>query len=108
VPTLQKIDAIHGDNVALIGINMDSGNALGADELRQWIERQGMPGEHLFDGDGWQSDLVRAFGVQEIPFNVIVGPDGEVLAINQHGKQLRKSVESALRRVQSRRAGTVD
>lgn len=108
VPTLQKIDATHGDDVALIGINMDSADALGADELRQWIENQGMPGDHLFDGDGWQSDLVRAFGVREIPFNVIVGPDGEVLAINQHGKQLRKSVESALRQIQSRRAGTAD
>ena len=108
VPTLQKIDATHGDDVALIGINMDSADALGADELRQWIKRQGMPGDHLFDGEGWQSDLVRAFGVKEIPFNVIVGPDGEVLAINQHGKQLRKSVESAVRRVHSRRAGTAD
>ena len=108
VPTLQKLDAIHGDDVALIGINMDSADALGADELRRWIESQGMPGDHLFDGDGWQSDLVRAFGVKEIPFNVIVGPDGEVLAINQHGKRLRKSVESALRRVHSRRAGTAD
>lgn len=108
VPTLQMIDATYGDDVALIGINMDSADALEADELRQWIESRGIPGDHVFDGDGWQSDLVRAFGVEEIPFNVIVGPDGEVLAINQHGRQLRKSVKSALRRVHSRRAGTAN
>jgi len=108
VPTLQMIDAAYGDDVALIGINMDSADELEADELRQWIESRGIPGDHVFDGGGWQSDLVRAFGVKEIPFNVIVGPDGEVLAINQHGKQLRKSVKSALRRVHSRRAGTAD
>jgi thiol-disulfide isomerase/thioredoxin len=108
LPNLQWIDANLGDEVALVGINMDSAEELGAEELRQWIEDRGVPGEHLFDGDGWQSDLVRAFGVKEIPFNVVVGPDGEVLAINQHGKQLRKSVETAVRRAHPRLAGKAD
>ena len=87
---------------------MDPSASVDAEALKKWIEERGMPGDHLFDGAGWQSDLVRAFGVKEIPFNVIVGPDGEVLAINRHGKQLRKSVEAAVRKAHSRRAGTTD
>ena len=108
LPTLRQIGATYGNDVALIGVNMDSADAFDQDALRQWIETQGVPGDHLFDGDGWQSDLVRAFGVKEIPFNVVVGPDGEVLAINEHGKQLRKSVARAVKTVHTRRAGSAD
>ena len=108
LPNLRELDAKYGEDVAVIGINMDSADALGVDELKQWIENQGMPGDHLFDGEGWQSDLVRAFGVKEIPFNVVVGPDGEVLAVNEHGKKLRKFVETAVKNAHSRRAGSAD
>lgn len=108
VPTLRKISAKYADDVVLIGVNMDSVEALDADGLRRWIADHEIPGTHLFDGAGWQSDIVRAFGVKEIPFNVVVGPDGEVLAINEHGKGLQNSVDEAVRRVQSLRAGMAD
>ena len=108
LPTLRKIQAKYGNDVALIGVNMDSADTLEPDELRKWISDQGVPGTHLFDGEGWQSELVRAFGVAEIPFNVVIGPSGEVLAVNMYGKDLRKSVNDAVQRIHSMRAGAAD
>lgn len=97
-PTLRKIDAKHGDAVEVVGINMDYGDDLSPEELAAWIAAQKLPGSHLHDGKSWESELVERFGVVEIPFNVVVGADGEVLAINQHGKRLEKAVASAVKR----------
>ena len=96
-PTLQRIRERHGDEVLLLGINLDSADDIGVEDLGQWIASQGVPGSHLHDGLSWDSELVKSFGVREIPFNVVVGADGTILAINEHGKRLEKTVNAAVR-----------
>lgn len=96
-PTLRRISERHGDEVVVLGVNLDDADDLDRDGLREWVEREQLPGSHVHDGMSWESDLVKTFGVREIPFNVVVGPDGSVLAVNQHGKRLEKAVRAAVR-----------
>jgi thiol-disulfide isomerase/thioredoxin len=93
---LRKISRQHGDEIVLVGVSLDDAEDLPADALREWIAKEKVPGEQICDGLAWESKLVKAFGVREIPFNVVVGPDGRVLAVNEHGKQLEKAVRAAL------------
>jgi hypothetical protein len=58
--------------------------------------REKVPGRQIRDGLGWDSDEVRAFGIKEIPFSVVVGRDGSVRAVNEHGKRLEKAVRAAV------------
>ncbi|MCP3980317.1 MAG: redoxin domain-containing protein [bacterium] len=97
-PTLQKIDRKHGEDVVVLGVNLDWPDDVAPDDLREWIAQRELPGSHVQDGLSWDSDLVRDFGVKEIPFNVVVGPDGKVIAVNSHGKGLEKTVRAALNR----------
>jgi hypothetical protein len=46
---------------------------------------------------------VRKFGVKEIPFSVVVGADGTVLAINEHGKGWRRVSRGRCRCLETRR-----
>ena len=85
----------HGDEVSIVGINLDSAEDLSAEELRQWVVTREMEGLQVHDGECWDSPLVKQFGVREIPFTVVVGPDGSVLAVNEHGKGLEKAVKAA-------------
>jgi len=96
-PTLRKIDERHGDEVLLLGVNMDDADALSPDALRRWIAEAAVPGTHLFDGLSWESDLVASCGVKEIPFNVVIDPNGEVVEVNAHGRSLEKAVRQAMR-----------
>jgi len=96
-PTMRRIARHHGADVAWLGVNLDRSDSLSADGLRAWLAREKVPGRHVQDGLGWDSDLVRTFGVTEIPFTVVVGADGSVMAVNPRGKQLEKAVASALR-----------
>jgi len=97
-PTLRRIGKRHGDEVLVLGINLDTAQDLSEEALREWIVREQVPGRHVHDGLSWDSDLVAAFGVSEIPFNVVVGPDGAVLAVNERGRRLEKVVRAAVER----------
>ncbi|HET9300964.1 MAG TPA: TlpA disulfide reductase family protein [Candidatus Polarisedimenticolaceae bacterium] len=98
MPTLRRIAERHGDQVMLVGVSLDGAEDLSADELRAWTARENVPGKQLHDGRGWESALVRDFGVQEIPFTVVIGRDGAVRSIGQRGKDLERAVEEALNR----------
>jgi len=97
MPTLRRIAEQHGDQVVLVGVSLDGAEDLSADELRVWTARENVPGRQLHDGRGWESALVRDFGVQEIPFTVVVGRDGAIRSIGERGKDLERAVEAALR-----------
>jgi thiol-disulfide isomerase/thioredoxin len=97
LPALRRIDDRFGDDVVLLGINMDREEEFPRTELLEWISGREVPGLQVHDGLGWDSELVHAFGVTEIPFSVVVGPDGSVLAVDAHGKQLEKAVKTAVR-----------
>jgi thiol-disulfide isomerase/thioredoxin len=96
LPVLRRIAERYGDRVLLVGVSLDESEDLPAAEFRAWIARQAVAGRHIYDGLGWESDLVRAFGVTEIPFNVVVGRDGKVVAVGEHGRRLEKTVKAAL------------
>jgi thiol-disulfide isomerase/thioredoxin len=96
-PTLRRIDERYGEDVVVLGINLDGAEELSVQKLLEWIERERVPGDHVHDGLGWESRLVKAFGVNEIPFNVVAGPDGSVLAVNEQDRRLEKVVRNALR-----------
>jgi thiol-disulfide isomerase/thioredoxin len=95
-PALRRIDEKHGDDVLVLGVNLDWTDDISTDDLRTWIAQQDVPGRHLHDGQSWDSEIVRAFGVKEIPFSVVVGADGEILAVNEHGRRLEKTVRAAV------------
>jgi len=98
LPTLRRLGARHGDAVRLIGVNLDSQDEIDLPALREFIAAHEVPGSQIHDGQGWQSRLVSAFGVEQIPFTVVVGADGSVLAVNERGKRLEKTVAAALRK----------
>jgi hypothetical protein len=97
IPTLRRIADRYEDDVMLVGINMDSAADLPVDDLRRWVDSRDLQGLQLHDGQCWDSTLVEKFGVREIPFTVLVGPDGSVLAVNEHGKRLEKAVKAAVK-----------
>jgi thiol-disulfide isomerase/thioredoxin len=96
-PSLRKIAGRHGEQVLVVGVNMDYSEDYSPGELREWITREKVPGLQLYDGLSWESKLVRDFGVQEIPFTVVIDPEGSVVAVNAHGKKLEKVVSSVVR-----------
>lgn len=45
----------------------------------------------------WKSPVAKAYGISELPFNVIVDGEGKIIAINLHGKELEAFIENYFR-----------
>ena len=50
----------------------------------------------FFDGQTWTNQLAVKYGVEALPFNVLVGPDGKIIGKSLHGEELEDAVANAL------------
>ncbi len=83
----------HGEGFEIIGVSLDSDR----DKLEAFLKKQeGMTWPQYFDGEGWGNKLAGKYGVESIPFTILVGPDGKIIGTNLRGEALGIAVENAL------------
>jgi thiol-disulfide isomerase/thioredoxin len=90
IATYQKY---HGQGFDIIGVSLDSDR----DKLDAFLKQQdGMTWPQYFDGQGWQNKLAAKYGVESIPFTILVGPDGKIIGTDLRGEALGTAVGKAL------------
>jgi thiol-disulfide isomerase/thioredoxin len=83
----------HAKGFEIIGVSLDSER----DKLDAFLKKtDGMTWPQYFDGQGWQNKLAGKYGVESIPFTVLVGPDGKIIGTSLRGEALGAAVEKAL------------
>ena len=83
----------HGEGFEIIGVSLDSDR----DKLDAFLKQtDGMTWPQYFDGQQWQNKLAVKYGVEAIPFAVLVGPDGKVIGKELRGEELESAVSAAL------------
>jgi thiol-disulfide isomerase/thioredoxin len=90
IATYQKF---HPQGFNIIGVSLDSDR----DKLDAFLKKtDGMIWPQFFDGQGWSNKLAVKYGVESIPFTVLVGPDGKIIGTGLRGEALGAAVEKAL------------
>lgn len=64
----------------LLGVSLDTTEEIDEQTFRRWLVENGITWPQVRDGLGERSALPQAFGVEGVPFQVLMGPDGSVLA----------------------------
>lgn len=83
----------HAGGFEIIGVSLDSDR----DKLDAFLKKtDGMTWPQYFDGEGWSNKLAVKYGVQSIPFAVLVGPDGKIIGKDLRGDELEEAVAKAL------------
>lgn len=83
----------HSQGFEIIGVSLDSDR----DKLDAFLKQEdGMTWQQYFDGQGWSNKLAVKYGVEAIPFAVLVGPDGKIVGKDLRGDDLRTAVGAAL------------
>ena len=83
----------HADGFEIIGVSLDSDH----DKLSSFLKQtDGMTWPQFFDGQTWTNQLAVKYGVEALPFNVLVGPDGNIIGKSLHGEELEDTVAHAL------------
>lgn len=83
----------HQDGFEIIGVSLDSER----DKLDAFLKQQdGMTWPQYFDGQGWSNKLAVKYGVEAIPFAVLVGKDGKIIGKELRGEALEAAVVAGL------------
>ena len=81
---LRCVDAVyqkyHNKGFALIGVDVAGWS--NEEALRNYIREKDYPGQHIYDGSGWNGPLAQQFGIgssEQIPAIVLIDADGKVV-----------------------------
>ena len=85
VETYNKYNAKGYD---VVGISFDSK----ADAWKNAIDKLGLGWHHISDLKGWQSAAAGIYGVMSIPSNILVDPEGKIVASDLRGNALKEKL----------------
>jgi hypothetical protein len=77
----------------VLGVSLDK-------EREPWlnaIAKDSLAWTHVSDLKFWNSLVVPLYGIEEIPFNVLVDPKGNVIAQNLQGPSLQQKLQEVLK-----------
>lgn len=89
---LKTYQAYHHKNFEIIGVSLD-------DQKAPWlkaIQDDGLLWTQVCDLKGWKNQVAAEYGVNAVPQNVLLGPDGVVLARNLRGEALDEKLKELL------------
>jgi peroxiredoxin len=93
----------HTRGFRILGVNLDTaseatkGSAAVLPNVRRFLIDHNVPWPNVINGAGAQ-DFAKAYGVAEIPANVLVGRDGNIIELDLARSNLEKAVARALGR----------
>lgn len=92
MPEIAKLyDKYKDKDFEIIGISIDKN----MDKWRNMIEGKGMPWIQFIDSN-MSNPISNIYGVTAIPHTVLIDENGEIIAVNLRGEELRKKIEVLL------------
>lgn len=82
----------HAQGFDIVGVSLDQDKG----SLTKYIADNKMPWRQIFDGKGWGSAVGKQYGVQAIPFGLLIGRDGKIIALEVRGPALGPAIAKAL------------
>lgn len=99
IPHLKKVEEkYHGKNIEFISISVDVDKD--HEKWQKFVTEKQLGGIQLFADKNWNSDFIKAFGINSIPRFLLIGPDGKVLkadAARPSSAQLTELLDSLLK-----------
>jgi thiol-disulfide isomerase/thioredoxin len=83
----------HDKGLAIVGISLDKD----VEAWHQAVENKHMNWTQLSDLQGWDNAAARLFGINSIPYTIIVDAKGQILATNLRGQELQDFVAKKLK-----------
>jgi hypothetical protein len=79
-----------------LSISLDYEDDLTRESFIAFVKREGMNWRHIYDGRGWRAHIAKQYGVTAIPFTLLIGRDGKIVAVDLCGEKLEPAIRAAL------------
>jgi len=81
-------------NFTVLGVSLD--RATGRDAWLKAIDTDHLTWTHVSDLKFWKNEVAQLYGIQSVPQNLLIGPDGRIVAKNVRGEELGKTLAAKL------------
>ncbi len=91
---VKAYNAYKDKGFTVLGVSLDR---LGRkDAWLKAIHDDGLTWTHVSDLKFWDNAVARQYGIGAVPINLLIGPDGTILAYNLHGDELMKKLQQLI------------
>lgn len=77
----------------VVGVSLDEDRA----DMDAFTKKQGMTWREIFDGKSFAGELPQQYGIKGIPFSLLIGRDGKIVAVNPRKLLLDSAIQKALK-----------
>ncbi len=84
-----------GSKFEILGVSLDKPGK--KDNWLKAIEQDGLTWPQVSDLNGWQNQAAQLYGIQAIPQNYLISPEGKIVGINLKGVKLIEKLEELLK-----------
>jgi alkyl hydroperoxide reductase subunit AhpC len=82
-------------NFTVLGVSLDRPD--GREDWMKAIQQDKLGWTHVSDLKFWESAVVSMYNIQGIPYNVLLDPQGKVVAENLRGPELSKKLNELIK-----------
>ncbi|MDR2691261.1 MAG: TlpA family protein disulfide reductase, partial [Dysgonamonadaceae bacterium] len=90
---VKAYNAFKDKNFTILGVSLDENKSAWQDAIR----KDGLTWTHVSDLKGWRNAVAALFGVERIPQNFLINPDGVIIAKNLRGQALRQTLSEIIK-----------
>jgi peroxiredoxin len=80
-------------NFTILGVSLDQNKAA----WQKAIQQDGLTWTQVSDLKFWDNAAAAIYGVQAIPYNVLVDPNGNIIAENLHGEEIAQTLRKVIK-----------
>jgi peroxiredoxin len=91
---VKAFNTYNARNFTVLGVSLDR-----PDAKEKWlaaIHKDGLTWTQVSDLKYWDNEVAKQYGIRAIPQNLLVDPDGKIIAKNVRGEDLTKKLEEVL------------
>ena len=90
---VQAYQQFKDKNFTILGVSLDTDQA----KWKEAIAKDGLTWTHVSELKGWGSAIARNYGIESIPQNFLIDPQGNIIASNLRGEQLLSTLTEHLK-----------
>jgi thiol-disulfide isomerase/thioredoxin len=85
---LKAYNRFHDKGFTVLSVSLDSDK----DKWLQAIHKDGLLWQQVSDLQGWKNQVAALYGIQAVPANFLISPDGEIIAQNLRAEALQEKL----------------
>ena len=94
MPNVKQVyEKYREENFQIIGISLDQSR----DKLVGYLEKEGITWPQVFDGNGWQNQVAKIYGIRAIPQMYLIDGEGVIRKSDVRGHALEPAVAELVR-----------